>query len=156
MAGVSCDSLVPARVSVVTVGARDLDTLRSFYRALGWTLAIDLEDFAAFETAGAVLALYPLESLARDAQLTPAAPGGGMQAFNPAINVDSPGEVDETIAAAREAGGHVTKEPVTMEWGGRSAYFTDPEENLWEVAWVPPDTKMAALIGAASAGGRRT
>jgi uncharacterized glyoxalase superfamily protein PhnB len=22
-------------------------------------------------------------------------------------------------------------------WGGRTAYFSDPEHNLWEVAWNP-------------------
>ncbi|WP_235973585.1 VOC family protein [Peribacillus faecalis] len=22
-------------------------------------------------------------------------------------------------------------------WGGRTAYFSDPENNLWEVAWNP-------------------
>jgi catechol 2,3-dioxygenase-like lactoylglutathione lyase family enzyme len=140
------DLLVPARISVITLGARDLVALRDFYCRLGWTAAIELDDFAAFETKGAVLALYPLENLARDAQLTPVARGGGMQSINPAINVDNPDEVDETIAAVKQAGGRVTKEPVDMEWGGRSAYFTDPEDNLWEVAWVPPESGVAGLL----------
>jgi uncharacterized glyoxalase superfamily protein PhnB len=33
-----------------------------------------------------------------------------------------------------------------MEWGGRSGYFTDPEDNYWEVAWVPQDTKVAQAV----------
>jgi catechol 2,3-dioxygenase-like lactoylglutathione lyase family enzyme len=154
--------VVPARVSAITLGARDLDSLRDFYRGLGWTAAIELDDFAAFETEGAVVTLYPLENLARDAKLEPAAAGSGMQSINLAINVDHPEQVDETIAAVRQAGGRVTKEPVDMEWGGRSAYFTDPEGNLWEVAWVPPDSKMAGLISrslrsrAATGDGRKT
>jgi catechol 2,3-dioxygenase-like lactoylglutathione lyase family enzyme len=146
MPGVSCRPVIPARVTVITIGARDLGALSDFYRALGWTAAVDLDDFAAFETKGAVLTLYRLESLARDAQLVPAAPGSGMQSINVAINVDSAAQVDEAIAAVRQAGGRITKEPVDMEWGGRSAYFTDPEDNLWEVAWVSADTKMAALV----------
>jgi uncharacterized protein len=146
MPGVSSGPLVLARVSVITIGARDLASLREFYRALGWTAAIDLDDLAVFDTKGAVLALYPLENLARDAELAPAPPGGGMQSINPAINVDRAEQVDETIAAVREAAGRIAKEPVDMDWGGRSAYFTDPEENLWEVAWVPPDSKMAAAL----------
>ena len=60
--------------------------------------------------------------------------------------------MDETIAAVREAGGRVTKEPVDAEWGGRSAYFADPEDNFWEVAWVPPESKMAAAIRQALGG----
>jgi predicted enzyme related to lactoylglutathione lyase len=37
----------------------------------------------------------------------------------------------------RAAGGSIVKEPIDAVWGGRSAYFADPEGNLWEVAWMP-------------------
>jgi catechol 2,3-dioxygenase-like lactoylglutathione lyase family enzyme len=146
MPGVSWLPVIPARISVITLGARDLDSLRDFYRGLGWKLAVDLEDFAAFETRGAVLTLYPLDALAGDAQVKAAARGNGMRGVTIAINVDRAEEVDETIAAIRQAGGRVTKDPVDAEWGGRSAYFLDPEDNCWEVAWVPPDSKMAQAL----------
>ena len=45
--------------------------------------------------------------------------------------------VDEAMAAVRAAGGTVLAEPTDREWGGRSAYFADPEGNVWEVAWAP-------------------
>lgn len=140
---------VPARISVVTLGARDLGALRRFYAGLGWTLAVDLEDFAAFETHGAVLALFSLDELAADARAPAAAPERGLRGFTLAIDVDRPEDVDETIAAVRRSGGRISKEAVEAEWGGRSAYFADPEENYWEVAWVPPDSRMAAAIGRA-------
>jgi uncharacterized protein len=136
----------PARLTVVTIGARDLTRLREFYAALGWELAVDMEDFAAFRTRGAVLALYPLDSLARDAGLEPAPPGEGLQGFNPAVNVDEIDEVDAAIETARAAGARVSREPHTADWGGRTGYFLDPEDNLWEVAWVPPDSTMAKLV----------
>jgi uncharacterized protein len=138
--------VVPARVSVITLGARNLDALRDFYRGLRWTLVVDLEDFAAFQTRGAVLTLYALDQLARDAQVSPAAPDEGTCGFTVAINVDRRDEVDEAIAAVEQAGGRVTRQPVDAEWGGRSAYFTDPEGNFWEVAWVPPDSLMAGAL----------
>lgn len=138
--------MIPARATVITLGARSLDTLRDFYRGLGWPLAVDLEGFAAFETRGAVLALFPLHELAADGNASPAAPEHGLRGFSIAINVDEPDKVDETIAAARDAGARITKEPVQAEWGGRSAYFADPEDNFWEVAWVPPESRMAAAI----------
>jgi uncharacterized protein len=138
--------MLPSRITVVTIGARDLPRLRDFYAALGWKLAIELEDFAAFETRGAVLALYPLESLAADSNLEPAAPRTAIAGFNPAVNVERINQVDEAIEAARAAGARVTREPRTAEWGGRSAYFLDPEDNLWEVAWVPPESLMAGLV----------
>ncbi len=143
--------MVPARLTVVTLGARHLGRLRDFYRGLGWSPAVDLNGFAAFELRGAVLALFPLEELAADARAVSASPAQGLRGFSLAINVEQPDEVDETIASVRDAGGRVTKEPVDAEWGGRSAYFADPEDNHWEIAWVPPDSRMAAAIREASA-----
>jgi catechol 2,3-dioxygenase-like lactoylglutathione lyase family enzyme len=138
--------MVPPRLTAVTIGARDLARLRSFYLALGWPLAIDMDEFAAFETRGAVFTLYSLENLTGDAKVAAPTPAGGFGGVNLAINVDRREEVDEVIEAARAAGGRVTSEPRNAEWGGRSAYFTDPEGTLWEVAWVPPDSLMAGLV----------
>jgi catechol 2,3-dioxygenase-like lactoylglutathione lyase family enzyme len=138
--------MAPARVTVLTIGVRDLARMRKFYADLGWPLAIELEDLAAFQTHGAVLVLYPLDRLAADANLAVSPPDEGIGGFNPAINVDRPEEVDETVAAVEAAGGRVPKPPVQAEWGGRTAYFADPENNLWEVAWVPPDSNMHAAI----------
>jgi uncharacterized protein len=142
--------VVPARITVVTLGARSLDSLRDFYKRLGWQTAAELEDFAAFRLRGAVLALYPLGELAKDANAEPAACGDGLRGFTLAINVDRKEEVHETLAAAMEAGGQIVKEPVDADWGGRSGYFTDPEGNYWEVAWLPPDSRVRAAIEAAS------
>jgi len=138
--------MIPARLTVVTIGARDLPVLRDFYVALGWALAIELEDFAAFELRGAVLTLYPLEQLASDAALDPGRPDPALRGFNPAVNVDRVEQVDEAIEVARAAGARIAREPHTADWGGRTAYFQDPEGNLWEVAWVPPDSQMAGLV----------
>lgn len=145
---------IPARLTVVTLGARDLGALRAFYLGLGWPLAVDLDGFAAFQTHGAVLALFPLDDLAADGNAPPAAPERGLRGFSLAINVEEPEQVDEVIAAVRDAGGRVTKEAVQAEWGGRSAYFADPEDNYWEVAWVPSESLMAAAIERASGPGR--
>ena len=54
-----------------------------------------------------------------------------------AINVDKPEEVDTTIDAIRKVGGKILREPSDAFWGGRTAYFSDPENNLWEIAWNP-------------------
>jgi predicted lactoylglutathione lyase len=139
--------MVPSRVNVITLGARDLERLREFYRGLGWSTSVDLSDFAAFETRGAVLALFPLDKLAADGNATAAAPEQGMRGFTLAISVDRPEQVDETIEAVREAGGRITKEPQqAQEFEGRSAYFADPEDNFWEVVCLPRDSRVSATI----------
>jgi uncharacterized protein len=136
----------PARITAVTIGGRDLPALRDFYAKLGFPVAVELDDFLAFQTRGAVFTIYRLESLAADAHAEAAPTQPGHIGTNLAINVDERGQVDTAVEAARAAGAEITKEPTDMEWGGRSAYFTDPEGNWWEIAWVPPDTKMAGLL----------
>ncbi len=132
--------MVPARLTVVTLGARDLGRLRSFYWALGWQVAIEAEDFCAFQLRGALLALFPLEKLAADGQTRAAAPARGMRGFSLGIKVDRPEQVDEAIAVAENAGATVTKPPsAPTEFDGRHAYFADPEENYWEVVYLSGD-----------------
>jgi uncharacterized protein len=128
--------------NMFTLGVRDFDTQRDFYRRLGWPLAFDSEDFAVFELRGAVLALFPVEKLAADSNATPEVGRGGIR-FSVIINVDEPGDVDALAAQVREAGGTFTKEPTDAEFfEGRDAYFTDPEGNFWEIAWAAPDNPV--------------
>jgi catechol 2,3-dioxygenase-like lactoylglutathione lyase family enzyme len=128
---------LPPRLSVVTIGARDLPRLREFYSGLGWpALPGSDDDWTAYLLGGALLALYGLDALAAEA-----APGlpvrAGFSGITLACNVDTAEQVDEAYAAAVAAGATPVAEPVTREWGGRSAYFADPEGNRWEIAWAP-------------------
>jgi catechol 2,3-dioxygenase-like lactoylglutathione lyase family enzyme len=140
-------STIPARLNVVTLGARDFSRLRDFYRGFGWEMVVDLDNFAAFQMQGAVLTLFPLDELAADAHATAAAPEHGMRGFSMAIVVHEPSEVDAAIAAARAAGARIAKEPVeAKEFEGRSSYFADPENNFWEVVCVDSDSRMAQAV----------
>jgi uncharacterized protein len=128
---------IPARVSIVTIGARDVAALASFYDALGWQRGeSSADDFVIYQMAGAALALYPRDTLAEDAHVE-AGPAADYRGVTFAVNVERKEQVDEAIATAQGAGAVVTKAPEDAFWGGRSAYFADPEGNLWEVAWAP-------------------
>lgn len=128
---------IPARLNVVTFGVRDLPAVRSFYEALGWESRSAGDQFARFEIGGAVLALYSLDDLAGEANMLPPTGAGRFAGFTCAIVVEREEMVDAAIEVVREAGGRVLAEPVAREWGGRSGYFVDPEDNVWEVAWLP-------------------
>jgi catechol 2,3-dioxygenase-like lactoylglutathione lyase family enzyme len=130
------DGPIPGRLSRVTLGVLDIASQRRFYEGLGWRTRSPGDDFAAFPLGGAVLALYPTELLAKEANLEPSRPEG-FRGFTCGVNVDREEDVDRAIEAVRKAGGTVLAEPVSREWGGRSAYFADPEGNVWEVAWLP-------------------
>jgi uncharacterized protein len=139
--------VVPAQLNVVTLGARDLPRMRQFYSALGWRIAAEAEDFCGFELRGAVLALFPWNKLAADAEAKPASPQTGMRGFTLAITVDSPEQVDEVVAEVERAGGTIAKPPADPEeFEGRHAYFADPEENYWEVAYSAGDGPMMQAI----------
>lgn len=132
-------AMIPARLSLVTLGARDLPRLRAFYEAMGWVPRPGSgDDFASFLLGGVLLALYPGELLRGEAapDLAPPVPGS-WNGITLALNVDDRAQVDEVFAGAVEAGARPVSPPVDREWGGRSGYIADPEENRWEIAWAP-------------------
>ncbi|WP_123040165.1 VOC family protein [Cohnella candidum] len=130
--------MVPARVSLITIGARDLPSLRAFYQRLGWAETdVSSDSYAVFRTAGVLLSLFPLQELLHDAGLSADETVQGFKGITLAINVEQPEQVDSLIEAVRTVGGRVTREPSDAFWGGRTAYFFDPENNAWEVAWNP-------------------
>lgn len=129
--------MIPARVSVITIGVRDIETMRSFYRSLGWREASSSADHAMFETVGGVLALFPAGELASDAQVEPSGGKERHPSFSLAINLESRECVESVFEELRALDVRITKEPDETFWGGYGGYFSDPEGNLWEVVWNP-------------------
>jgi catechol 2,3-dioxygenase-like lactoylglutathione lyase family enzyme len=133
----------PPLVNVVTLGALDVERLKNFYVALGWPLIVDGE-IKLFELRGGVLALFPVESLARDARAEPEQRRGGIRSALEVL-VDDKNLVDDLAERVRLAGGRITKPPEDAEFfTGRSCYFADPEDNFFEIAWAPPDNIVVA------------
>jgi catechol 2,3-dioxygenase-like lactoylglutathione lyase family enzyme len=122
------------RLSLVTLGVRDLDRARRFYEALGWRRTGDQEEVVFFQAGGLVVALWGRDELAHDSTVTD---GGGWGGVTLAYNTRSPQEVDAVIEEARAAGATIGREPDTTFWGGYSAVFIDPDGHPWEVAHNP-------------------
>jgi uncharacterized protein len=130
--------------NIITLGVSDLHGESDFYGRLGWPLVLDTEDFVVFELRGALLALFGVEDLGRDAQAPPERGHGGIRS-SIIISVDRPEDVDELTERAHAAGARVTKAPVAGQFfEGRDAYFADPEGNFWEVAWSASDNPVTA------------
>jgi uncharacterized protein len=129
---------VPAVVSLVTLGVRDIASATRFYQAIGFELSgASVEgEVSFFRTAGARLALWGVAELAEDAQVDARTPGG-YRGVALAINTDSPDTVDVALAAAAEAGARIPKPARATEWGGYTGYFADLDGHLWEVAHNP-------------------
>ena len=90
------------RVSLVTLGVRDLARARAFYEALGWTTGAEPDDDVVFfQAGGMIVALWGRDQLAED---TGVEDSGGWGGVTLAYNARSPAEVDAVIAEAEAAG----------------------------------------------------
>lgn len=129
------------RLSLVTLGVSDVSRARRFYEQLGWR-GQEAEETVFFQAGGIAVVLWGREKLADDSGITDSsADGFGGMAL--AQNVRSREEVDAVIAAARDAGATVTREPAETFYGGYAACFTDPDGHVWEIAHNPGFTLEA-------------
>jgi catechol 2,3-dioxygenase-like lactoylglutathione lyase family enzyme len=126
---------VKQRVTVITLGVRDLARARAFYEALGWKSGAGAEDDVVFFQAGdMVLSLWDRARLAEDSCVEDAPGWGGVTL---ALNLGSPQEVDAVADQARAAGATIGREPAATFWGGYSCVFVDPDGHPWEIAHNP-------------------
>ena len=114
------------RISLVTLGVRDLQRARKFYEALGWSGAQQPDDEVAFYQAGGIVF-----------GLWTALGGHGAPGVELAHNVRSPEEVDVLLADAERAGGTIIRSAASADWGGYTGAFADPDGYVWEVAHNP-------------------
>jgi len=123
------------RLSLVTLGVKDLGRSLRFYETLGWRRSNAHEEVAFFQLPGMVVALFGREALAADAGID--AGGQGFSGIALAYNARDKAEVDAVLGEAEAAGGRLVKPAHDTVWGGYSGYFADPDGHLWEVAWNP-------------------
>jgi predicted lactoylglutathione lyase len=130
---------VEPRISLVTLGVKDLAVARAFYEALGWSGAQQPDDeIVFFQAGGMVFGLWT--SLG----------GYGAPGIELAHNVRSPGEVDALLAKAQQAGATIKRAAARADWGGYTGAFADPDGYVWEVAhnpdWTIADDGSVRLV----------
>jgi uncharacterized protein len=131
------DIVMEQRLSIVTLGVTDLKISIDFYtNKFGWKqLDSGNENIAFFQLNGIQLALYARDKLAEDATIS--STGSGFKGFTLSYNARSENEVDDLISKLREKGVKIVKNPQKVFWGGYSSYISDPDDNLWEIAFNP-------------------
>jgi catechol 2,3-dioxygenase-like lactoylglutathione lyase family enzyme len=121
------------RISLVTLGVKDLARARQFYEAMGFTGAHQPDgEVCFFQAGGMVFGLWT------------ALGGHGAPGIELAHNVRSDEQVDAVLAEAERAGGTIRRPAERADWGGYTGAFADPEGYVWEVAhnpsWTLDDT----------------
>jgi predicted lactoylglutathione lyase len=123
------------RISLITLGVRDIERARSFYEALGWKVSSQPDDETVFfQAGGLIVGLWDRAKLAEDSTVSDT---GGWGGITPAHNVASPEQVDEVLEEARAAGATIGREGGKTFYGGYSGVFIDPEGHAWEIAHNP-------------------
>ena len=122
-------------VSLITLGVADYARAKAFYEALGWSVALDVEETAFFQANGVVLVLWGRDKLAEDSGIDD--DGAMWSGVALAHNVGSRAEVDAVVEQARAAGAAVTREPAETFYGGYAGVFRDLDGHAWEIAHNP-------------------
>lgn len=124
------------RISLITLGVRDLPRSRSFYEALGWKASSQsCEPVCFFQLGQMVLGLYPLENLLKDEGIGQNAPQPG--GISLGYNTRTRDEVEDVLDLATKAGAAILSPPTETPWGSWTSYFADPDGHPWEVSYVP-------------------
>ena len=123
------------RISLITLAVTDVGRARAFYERLGWR-GQEVEETVFFQAGGMAVVLWGREKLADDAGVV-AGPPVAFGGIALAHNVRSREEVDVALAAARDAGGAITRPAQETFYGGYAGYFADPDGHLWEVGYNP-------------------
>lgn len=93
------------------------------------------DNIILFQFNGILLSLYDRNLLANDAMVDSS--GRGFKGFTLSYLTRSEKEVNDITESLRNKGVKIVKEPQKVFWGGYHGYISDPDGNLWEIAFNP-------------------
>ena len=127
------------KLTVVTLGVRDVAASAKFYEALGFKRKFRAtgDEIAFFEAGGVVLALWDWDKLADDSVIASQPRPQTFRGTTLAWNCATPAEVDDAFAKAMAVGAKLLRRPEKTEYGGYRGYFSDPDGHAWEVVQAP-------------------
>lgn len=123
------------RITLTTLGVKDLKPSVEFYTSLGWEPEEVLETVAFFKMNGAQFGLFPMDMLAKEQKRPVNELGVG--GCTHSVNFPTEADVDNAFAEAISKGATVVANPEKMHWGGYSSYWADPDGHVWEFAFNP-------------------
>ena len=131
---------IPApKLTVVTLGIRDMAASVRFYEALGFERKVRAtgDEIAFYQAGGVVLALWDWDKLAEDSVIASQPRPQTFRGSTLAWNCATPAEVDAVFAKAIDVGARLLRRPEKTEYGGYRGYFSDPDGHVWEAVQAP-------------------
>jgi catechol 2,3-dioxygenase-like lactoylglutathione lyase family enzyme len=124
----------PRGISAITFFVEDLEDMKQFYgKIFGLPLLFEDEDAAMFKIGTTHIKL--LKTMAAEELYEPASVASreAGHRFVLTLPVD---DVDAMCAVLAARGVELLNGPVDRPWGVRTASFSDPAGNIWEIAKV--------------------
>ena len=120
------------QITDVCLLVTDLDRATRFYRdTVGFELRRQAPGFTDFFTGAATLALWQVEHMRSHLGLDEKTQSGWRMMA--AMQLGSVTLVDEAYRELLGRGVAFLVEPRAYPWNAYAAYFSDPEQNLWEI-----------------------
>ena len=120
------------RISVLTIGAENLEAMKTFYgQVLGWKTVAENKDIAFYKLNGFLLSICDRKMLADFIGIS--AEGNGFRSVTIGYNVQTEEDVLALYEQLKDKV-QILKEPTAPPFGGLFFYFKDIEGNILEVA----------------------
>jgi hypothetical protein len=127
------------RITDICLLVQDIQRTVDFYtNILGFRLRRRAEGFADFHSEGVTLAAWELDHINRHCGVSNKRSPAGAHKACVAIRLDDTAEIDRLYAELSAKGVRFVSDPADYPWNARCTYFTDPDDNVWELyAWYP-------------------
>ena len=128
------------KINATVLIVKDLGKSRAFY---GDTLGLKVlfEDDVSTGYQMADHDFLVLQETAAAQMMSEEAVGIGQAGAHRVLLCTEVENVDETYRTLLDKGINCLKEPRSQAWGRRTAYFADPEGNLWEIYHHLPESE---------------
>jgi catechol 2,3-dioxygenase-like lactoylglutathione lyase family enzyme len=135
------------RLSVLTIGADNLQAMRKFYEeVLGWKPVAENKDIVFYKMNGFLFSIGKRKELANFIGIP--SEGSGFRAVTFGYNVPTENEVRELYKQFTAKGVKILCDPTEPPFGGLFFYFEDVEGNILEIAYntfIPLDKDNNAI-----------